>query len=375
MSLQTAPLGQLSGLNLPYSIPRYEKPKSILQQALAAALVNVASSTGKNVANNAFSRDYATEADGGKAGFMSKLISGPKVDARLNQQRQTYAHEDASQRSGQEFTRSENETQRGFTSGENTKRQEFDLSRDKSRNEFDTQRDVLNNTQADTRVDKQMSHTEKLSKQSQEYQMLMEQVKAALQNGGPAGQVQSEEARRLKLGNDYRETIQGGRGGQVPGQPQVDSGLLNYKKGAQGAPQVPVDPQQAAMAEFLAPNPGAEDNYGTYPQGQPPLSERSIEPNTLQQVPTSSLTLPEGTPTNAHDVIADLMRSVGYGATNLVRPSNWQGDSNSASYHPEGGALPKQLKSRYDALRDKNGSTALHLQKLMQLLATQQPSQ
>jgi len=374
MSLQTAPLGQLSGLNLPYSIPTYQKPPSILQQALAAALTNVASSAGKNVAENLTSRDYATEADGGKATGFDRLLHGVKVNESMAKQRSAYSHEDAAQKSGQDFTRGENVMQRDFTSGENTKRNQFDLSRDAQKEKFDVQRDISNNTQADSRTDRQMTHAEKMAQDAYEKQAVLEQIKFGLQHGGAQEDVATEQARGLKLSNDYREKLQGGKS-QVPGQPQVDPGLLKYKQGAQTATPTSVDPTQVAMAQFLAPNPGAGDNYGTYPQGQLPLSEQSIEPNTLQQVPTSSLAIPDGTSTNANDAIADLMRSVGYGATNLVRPSNWQGSSDVAQYRPEKGSLPAQLQSRYDALTDKTGSTALHLQKLMQLLATQQPSQ
>lgn len=83
MALPTAPLGSLPNLNQPSFVPTYEKPKGTLDKALAAFLVGVAQQAGGTAVNNAMSRDYS---DNPASGF-DKLISGPRENQAMNQQR------------------------------------------------------------------------------------------------------------------------------------------------------------------------------------------------------------------------------------------------------------------------------------------------
>lgn len=89
MALPTAPLGQLSNLSVPHSMPMYQKPQSTLDKALQAFLVGVATQAGGQIAENTFSRDYADD----KAGVLSKVVSGPKMGEREYLQSQAQDHD------------------------------------------------------------------------------------------------------------------------------------------------------------------------------------------------------------------------------------------------------------------------------------------
>lgn len=311
MSLQTAPLGQLSGLNLPYSIPTYEKPKSILQQALAAALVNVASSAGKSLGDNLTSRDYATEVDGGPAKGFSRLL-GPKVDARENSARENRKYSTSEREAGQMFTHGENESQRTFTSGENTKRQDFDFSRDKSRNEFDVQRDTNNQEAARKLAEQRGNHDVLLAKlndltaegrQNAALKARNEDPSnlAAARNYNAEAALKEQQAARAQ---QMMQEAMGTKRGQVQGQPQVDPSLLRDRKTQE--PQLPspefvqqqVDPNapssnnpdlaaiEAFMGKGLVPptaaqNSTVEDTPIMMPQVSVPQEQPYVDPTEL----------------------------------------------------------------------------------------------
>jgi hypothetical protein len=78
MALPTAPLGSLPNLNLPTSNPRYQKPDSILDKALAAFLVNVATQAGGQMGENMFAKDYGSE----PTSWLKKPFTGPQVGER-----------------------------------------------------------------------------------------------------------------------------------------------------------------------------------------------------------------------------------------------------------------------------------------------------
>lgn len=78
MALPTAPLGQLPSMNMPYSVPRYEVTRG-RDKVLTALLSAIAQGVGQNVVSNAMSRDYADK----PAGFLSKLVQGPQMDANM----------------------------------------------------------------------------------------------------------------------------------------------------------------------------------------------------------------------------------------------------------------------------------------------------
>lgn len=107
MALPTAPLGQLPNMNMPYSIPTYDKGPSIWEKALASFLVSAAGNVATQGVENAMSRDYAPEFGEEKAGGLSKLVSGPKV-----------GKEDAKTRRQQAFVRDENEASRLAAQGQ-----------------------------------------------------------------------------------------------------------------------------------------------------------------------------------------------------------------------------------------------------------------
>ena len=231
MSLQTAPLGQLSGLNLPYSVPRYEKPKSILQQALAAALVNVASNVGRNVGDNLTTRDYATEADGGKAGFMSKLLSGPKVNEKTNQQRQAYAHEDELTRGNQNFTAAQNELNRSQDTNRDFSRQSHDAEMQKERL---TAQQAGDDRQAALALSRQQ-----MERRARELELVARNGQEAALQAGQAydrahdpqnvaqARLQNAEASRIER---FLQGAASGNQPQVQGQPQVDPSLLRDRQ-------------------------------------------------------------------------------------------------------------------------------------------------
>lgn len=107
MALPTAPLGQLPNMNMPYSMPTYDKGASIWEKALAAFLVNAAGGVAQQGVENAMARDFAPEFGEEKAGGLSKLISGPKVGKA-----------DATQRRQQAFVADQNEASRMAAAGQ-----------------------------------------------------------------------------------------------------------------------------------------------------------------------------------------------------------------------------------------------------------------
>jgi hypothetical protein len=78
MALPTAPLGSLPNLNLPTSRQQYQKPDSVLDKALAAFLVNVATQAGGQMGENVFAKDYGSE----PTSPWKKAFVGPQVGER-----------------------------------------------------------------------------------------------------------------------------------------------------------------------------------------------------------------------------------------------------------------------------------------------------
>jgi hypothetical protein len=78
MALPTAPLGSLPNLNLPTSRQQYQKPDSVLDKALAAFLVNVATQAGGQMGENVFAKDYGSE----PTSLWKKPFVGPQVGER-----------------------------------------------------------------------------------------------------------------------------------------------------------------------------------------------------------------------------------------------------------------------------------------------------
>lgn len=233
MSLPIAPLGQLSGLNLPYSIPTYEKPKSILQQALAAALVNIASTAGKNVAENVTSRDFATEADGGPAKGFSRLL-GPKVNRQQAEARDSRNFQSAESGKSREFLASQAEIDRDTRAMEDLVKTKNAQLAQESQNTFTLDRDYLNDRNAQALQGQSIDAAKAAEQARHEQALLLKQIEAQINSGMPSGQLQSEQARQLRMINDQAEKLYNVK----PQQPQVDPKLLEHKKG--GKIQTPV---------------------------------------------------------------------------------------------------------------------------------------
>jgi hypothetical protein len=257
MSLQTAPLGQLSGLNLPYSIPTYNKPAGALQQALAAALVDFAGKGGSQLASNLTERDYATAADGGPATGFSRLL-GAKVPLAMAQRREGYAHDTAMQESGQKFTHGENVGQQQFTSGENTKQQVFTHGENVLRDAEAMKREVASQQAARALASDQGQHSYLLAKLADMTAMDRQEAATKAQYNDPLrlseGRNQEAEA-QLKEQQALRaqqlmEAAMGKKGvqPQVPGQPQVDPSLLRDRQAQATLPSA-----QAVQAAAVAP--------------------------------------------------------------------------------------------------------------------------
>lgn len=90
MSLQSAPLGQLPSMSMPYSIPRYEKGPSLWEKALGALLVNAAGTVADKATTNVMSSDNAAEfGQTPRTGFGRLLdpVVGDKEAAQLREQR------------------------------------------------------------------------------------------------------------------------------------------------------------------------------------------------------------------------------------------------------------------------------------------------
>lgn len=90
MSLQSAPLGQLPSMSMPYSIPRYEKGPSLWEKALGALLVNAAGTAADKATANVMSSDNAAEfGQTPRTGFGRLLdpVVGDKEAAQLREQR------------------------------------------------------------------------------------------------------------------------------------------------------------------------------------------------------------------------------------------------------------------------------------------------
>lgn len=106
MSLQSAPLGQLPSMSMPYSIPRYEKPQGVLQKALTALLVNAAGTAATQGTQNLLSTDHAAEFGQDPRSGFGRLLN-PVVNDREAEQRRSLAFTGAEGQRTREFQQSE----------------------------------------------------------------------------------------------------------------------------------------------------------------------------------------------------------------------------------------------------------------------------
>ncbi len=79
MSLPVAPLGSMSSINLPSHISTVPRERKAWEMALAAFLTGAGQQAGGQLATNALSKDFASQAGGTNASFGEKLLGGPNM--------------------------------------------------------------------------------------------------------------------------------------------------------------------------------------------------------------------------------------------------------------------------------------------------------
>ena len=170
MALQTAPLGQLPSMNMPYSIPRYEKPASVWEKALAAFLVNAAG----QAAENTFQQENATRFGETPTPLYKKPFVGARVNARQAEQRE--ADESAMMRENfrLDSQRKQQESEQGFQT-----------SRDAAKYADESLLQQDSNRAARERLQATLQGQASQNTQSQEAAVALEKLKALLEGQDP----------------------------------------------------------------------------------------------------------------------------------------------------------------------------------------------
>lgn len=251
MALQSAPLGQLPSMNMPYAIPTYEKPPSLLEKALASIITAAGTSAASQGAENLMSRDYATAADGGPATGFGRLL-GPKVGKAQEMQRQS-----------QTFQGGQNEAQRKFEADQLAQKllneqgaadaraaNERLLAGDVRQSRLDEQ--LLADKNAQARLDRELSGREADTR-----------LRAQLEAQNPETQARAglyqAQGKKYNLDARFLEDMMNSRkpgGATAPGGPQVSDAdraamqkLRQGQTGAPASPDVPVSDFLGAMAD------------------------------------------------------------------------------------------------------------------------------
>ena len=170
MALQTAPLGQLPSMNMPYSIPRYEKPVSVWEKALAAFLVNAAG----QAAENTFQQENATRFGETPTPLYKKPFVGARVNARQAEQRE--ADESAMMRENfrLDSQRKQQESEQGFQT-----------SRDAAKYADESLLQQDSDRAARERLQATLQGQASQNTQSQEAAVTLEKLKALLEGQDP----------------------------------------------------------------------------------------------------------------------------------------------------------------------------------------------
>lgn len=348
MALPTAPLGQLPSIQMPFSIPTYEKGPSILEKALGALLVNVASGVAQHGTENLMSRDYAGEFGETPTKGFGRLL-GPKVGENEAKQRR----------------------QNIFVTGEAEK--ERDFNRDQAELKYLNEQGLADAAAANARLRQQDAIQGNLDErflqdknaglrigQEATAQQELARLRASLEASDPGRLAQAEADRaRARQSNAeaglYERFANRGTSTAQPAAPAPTSNVAKFAQGQNAGPR-PSSQESLPHPDLLV--------------GEPPtLPPRPMEfdPNTLGRRPVlePNVAQPADFGTDANDAIADTMRAGGYGIANFFSPSNWHGNMEGAYYDPTDD-LVRQLEARIAALANQQGPTAQQLRAMLE---------
>lgn len=292
MPLPSAPLGQLPNMNMPFSIPTYEKGPSIWERALASFLVNAAEGTAQAGTKNVFEGEHAQDFGEQGNGF-SKLWKGAKVNDAEAKQRNAQKFEAGQSSLGRqsafdlENTRQAGENSRLATreTGENTRlstREAGDTARNAA--SIENQLAIAKQHGASAVELEQMRQTFEQPYQTAKIKETG-QLGDYYDSGGAGGA-------KLKMMQQVMDQLGGpkkaGPSQPAPGStPQgVDPTVANYH----ASQQTPTTPQQAALQQFLA-DPKAIMN-GIPSSQYGPIGQ--VHPEQTQSVQSAPLIEPSG---------------------------------------------------------------------------------
>lgn len=271
MSLPTAPLGELPSMNMPYSIPTYDKGPSLWEKALSAFLVNAAGGVAQRGAENVMSRDHAAEFGEKPATGFSRLL-GPRVDDAT-----------AKQRRQNEFVAQEGGLDR-------------EAARQRIQDEFMSRNDmaVLDARNQGLRDDSRFTHDSDMAAleaqnrslgtdREIEANMALAELKAMLQSQDPGNMAQARRdnaaADELQSKAEFNRSFQqGGAGGGSPVQADnsgVDPSVAAFASG--------LNPRQQALQDFLASSEG-QTRYPPEGRQAPPSPTSSDVPLTNERI-------------------------------------------------------------------------------------------
>lgn len=284
MPLPSAPLGQLPNMNMPFSIPTYEKGPSIWERALASFLVNAAGEAATAGVKNTFEGEHAQDFGEQGNGF-SKLWKGAKVNDA-----------EAKQRNEQKFQHAEGSLTRQSGFDLESKRQAGEDTRLGIRESGDTARANLRETGDNERNRLMIENQLAIAKQHGASAVELEQMRQTFEQPYQAAKIKETGqlgdyydsggagGAKLKMMQQMMDQLGGpkkpGAGQSTPGStPQgVDPTVASYHAN-RSAVATPSTKLQSDLQTMLA-NPDGQKAYPTGEQimsggGQPPSAQRS----------------------------------------------------------------------------------------------------
>jgi hypothetical protein len=257
MSLQSAPLGQLPSMSMPYSIPQqYAKPASIWQQALANLLTSAAGTVATQGAQNLLSQDHAAEfGQTPRSGFgrLMQPVVSDKEAAQLREQ-QFMGNQAENTRQFQSEQDDLNRMAAENLAGKAQDATAFNQSNEQAANAYQRQ---LSDIEAQRRLQTEIGGRETNTRLEAQ---LRAQDPEALARGGlykAEGQKYSKEADFTQHMLDmFNKSTKGGQGAAVPVTDADRAAMGALRQGA-GAPSI-ADPsrdytaQPSDIASYLA---------------------------------------------------------------------------------------------------------------------------
>lgn len=246
MALPSAPLGSMPSLNVPGYIPTtvVQKQPKMWQQALAQILTGVASQAAGQAVGNTMSRDYADQYGETAATGWDKLASGPKVNEKEHGRRQDHARDKEKMLAqlqgqlGMEELRAKPGAQEEIMKGERA----LTASDGRMRDMQDTiARSKMTRGEQNARASLQQS--------SDNNRILLEQIKAALEQGDPEKQARARVASAQATFSERmnNQMFPNGATTAIPGQTPVSPNVAEFARSTGRTPEA----NDPAMQEVI----------------------------------------------------------------------------------------------------------------------------